>query len=454
MKSYMDLPNTTQTVEGLKPKRILFATVPADGHFNPLTGIAIDLIQRGYEVAWYTSEIYSKKLQQFGIRHFSFKNALEAHGGNIEQVFPDRENHKSQIAKLNYDMQNFFIRRSTEYYDDIRQLRKAFPFDLMIADVAFSGIPFVKEKLRIPVISIGVFPLVETSRDLAPTGLGMTPASGFFGRRKQDFLRFFSDKVLFRKSNELMRSIFADYGIDSGGSNVFDVLVRKSSLVLQIGTPGFEYKRSDLGKNIRYIGPLLPFNKQRPTKWFDERINLYKNIVLVTQGTVEKDPSKIIEPVLKAFRNSGHLVIATTGGSKTAELKAAYPDNNFIIEDFIPFNEVMPYADVYVTNGGYGGVMLAIDNKLPMVVAGVHEGKNEIAARIGYFGLGINLKTETPDMEMIRKAVGNVLNDPSYKENVAKLGAEFSEYRSYELIASYVDELTGTKESKINKKAA
>ncbi len=59
----------------------------------------------------------------------------------------------------------------------------------------------------------------------------------------------------------------------------------------------------------------------------------------------------------------------------------------------------MPYPDVYITNEGYGGVMLAIENKLPMVLAGVHEGKNEINARIGYFKLGINLRTETPTPE-------------------------------------------------------
>ena len=29
---------------------------------------------------------------------------------------------------------------------------------------------------------------------------------------------------------------------------------------------------------------------------------------------------------------------------------------------------------------GYGGVMLGIENQLPLVVAGLHEGKNEINA--------------------------------------------------------------------------
>ncbi|MER3470210.1 MAG: hypothetical protein C4330_02475 [Chitinophagaceae bacterium] len=63
----------------------------------------------------------------------------------------------------------------------------------------------------------------------------------------------------------------------------------------------------------------------------------------------------------------------------------------------------MPYAQTYITNGGYGGVMLGIQNELPLVVAGIHEGKNEINARIDFFKLGINLQTETPTPVQMKK---------------------------------------------------
>jgi UDP:flavonoid glycosyltransferase YjiC (YdhE family) len=46
-----------------------------------------------------------------------------------------------------------------------------------------------------------------------------------------------------------------------------------------------------------------------------------------------------------------------------------------VIEDFIDFDFIMPRIDIYVTNGGYGGTLLAIEHALPMVVAGVNEGK-------------------------------------------------------------------------------
>ncbi len=316
----------------------------------------------------------------------------------------------------------------------------------MVADIAFTGIPFVKEKLKVPVISVGVFPLTETSKDLPPAGLGLTPSSSFLGRRKQDVMRFIADKFLFAMPNKVMNDVLAAYGIDSEGLNLFDINIKKSNLFLQSGTPGFEYKRSDLGKNIRYVGPLLPYaSKKLYTLWYDERLRRFEKVILVTQGTVEKDINKLIIPSLEAFKNSKYLVIVTTGGSKTKELRELYPDINFIIEDFIPFEEAMPYADVYISNGGYGGILLGIQHQLPMVVAGVHEGKNEICARVGYFKLGVNLKTENPTIDQLRESASKIIANNAYTENVKKLAGEFRQYNPNELFAQYVTEVVGCK---------
>jgi UDP:flavonoid glycosyltransferase YjiC (YdhE family) len=212
--------------------------------------------------------------------------------------------------------------------------------------------------------------------------------------------------------------------------------------LLQIGAPGFEYKRSDMSPNVRYVGALFPYQaSEGRTQWFNEKVLEYEKVILVTQGTVEKDVEKIIVPTLEAFKGTSHLVIATTGGSDTQALRDRYPQANILIEDFIPFNDVMPHADVYVSNGGYGGVMLSVKNKLPMVVAGVNEGKNEINARVGYFKLGINLKTERPAPTQIYQAVEAVLHDDVYCRQINKLSAELSKYEPLQLCAAYVNQV-------------
>ena len=237
--------------------------------------------------------------------------------------------------------------------------------------------------------------------------------------------------------------MLTQYGINHGGYNLFDLLIKKADLLLQSGTPGFEFKRSDISTNIRFIGPVLPYAAaSKKTFSLGEKMKQYEKVILITQGTFEPDSSKLIIPALEALKDSNDLVIVTTAGNGTADLQKQYPQVNILIEDFIPFNQVMPLADVFISNGGYGGVLLSISNKLPMVVAGVHEGKNEINARVGYFKLGINLKTEKPSVMAIRNAVEEVLHNDIYRLNTTRLSKEFSHYHPAALCEKYVDELT------------
>lgn len=423
--------------------KILFANFPGDGHFNPLTGLAVHLKNIGCDVRWYTAKKYEQKIQRLGIPFYGLDKALDFSANpEIEKVFPERKKHKSQVAKLKFDMINVFILRSPEYYEDIKNIYKEFEFELMIADITFGAIPFVKEKMNIPVIAVGVVPLPETSKDLPPSGLGLTPSSTFTGRLKQKALHFVADKFLFAKPTKVMRDMLAEYGIDAGKANIFDILIQKSTIVLQSGTPGFEFKRSDMSKHIHFAGPLLPFAKRKKTnRWYNEKLKRYDKVILVTQGTVEKDIDKLLIPTLEAFKNSDCLVIVTTGGSQTEELRKKYAYPNIIIEDFIAFEDVMPYADVYITNGGYGGVLLSIQNQLPMVVAGIHEGKNEINARVGYFKLGINLKTEKPSVLQLRKSVEEILANDVYSKNVKRLSEEFRAYDPNEICVQHVTRL-------------
>lgn len=423
-------------------KRVLFANVPADGHFNPLTGIALHLTELGYDVRWYSASIFEEKVKKLGLHYYPFKKAMDINGDNIDQLLPERVQQKSMIKKLNYDLEHFFVRRSVEYYQDISEIYREFPFDLMIADAMFTGIPLVKEKLGVPVIAIGITPLLAKSKDLAPVGLGKLPARNLLEKWQHALLRKLAVSVIFKKPNKLWKQILKDNEVSDLGEDMFDILVKHSDLFLQIGSPSFEYKRSDLGENIRYIGALAPKSKDwKKAPWYSPKLSQYNKIILVTQGTVEKNTEKIIIPTLEAFKNSEYLVVVTTGGSQTAELRKQYPHNNVIIEDFIAFADIMPYADVYISNGGFGGVMLAIENHLPLVVAGTDEGKNEINARIGYFGLGIDLKTQWPKAEQIKAAVEKVCKDTSYRKNVCTLSDELNNYDSLNLCAEYAEGL-------------
>lgn len=429
----------------LDRKKILFANIPADGHFNPLTSLAVHLKSIGHDVRWYTGPSYASKIQKLGIPVYFFNKAKEVTVHNIDEVFPERKRIRNHVKKVNFDICNYFILRAEEFFEDISDINRTFDFDLLIADSAFTGITLTRHLLQKQTIAVGVFPLQLSSRDLGPTIMGLPPATSRTGKQVHKLLKWTVDHILLKKANSMMRALHGKYGIDLGNMNIFDAQLDASTLYLQSGSPAFEYYRSDLPKKVRYIGPLLPYPKHSGQELgFEDKIAKYKKTILVTQGTFEPDSRKLIIPTLEAFKNSEYLLVVTTAGSNTEQLRKAYPQDNIVIRDFIPFDAIMPYADVFVSNGGFGGVMYSICNELPMVAAGIHEGKNEICTRVGYFRLGINLKTERPGIGKIKAAVEKILSDESYAQNVKALSIKFASYNPTALCEKFVADLVST----------
>jgi len=425
----------------MNARKILFANVPADGHFNPMTGIAMELKNQGHDVRWYTSKMFSEKLKKLNIPHYPFKKALEVNQFNINEIFPERKKLKAGVPQLKFDIKNFFVYRAPEYFEDISEIKKDFSFEIFVSDAAFTAGQIVKKKLNVPGVGIGISPVMSTSKDLPPYGLGMTPEHSFIGKIKQRLLRIVAKNILFKESTVEYNKVLAKFDLPAEKVILFDVPALRSNIFIQSGTPGFEYERTDMPQNLKFVGPLhgykSPQQKENNYDWND-KLGKYKKIILISQGTFEPDHSKLIIPALEALKNEGHLLIVATGYHHTEELQKNYKQDNIIIEDFIDFDLIMPQTDVYITNGGYGGTILAIDHALPMVAAGINEGKNEICARIGYFKLGVDLKTEKPAAEKIKKAVSEIFSNPLYQQNAEKLRNEFRSYDTNKLSADLI----------------
>jgi len=425
----------------MEPKKILFANVPADGHFNPMTGIAMELKSQGHDVRWYTSKMFTEKLKKLGIPHYPFKKALEVNQFNINDVFPERKKLKTGVPQLKFDIKNFFVYRAPEYFEDISEIKQSFSFDVFICDATFTAGQIVKNKLKVPGVGIGISPVMSTSKDLPPYGLGLTPDDSFIGRLKQKILRFVAKNFLFKESTTEYNKILERYNLPAENVILFDIPVLRSDVFLQSGTPGFEYKRTDMPEKLKFVGPLHAYKSDQKKEFnyaWQNKLNKYKKNILVSQGTFEPDHSKLIIPSLEALKNENYLLIVATGHHNTEELRKKYNEDNIIVENFIDFDFIMPRTDIYITNGGYGGTLLAIDHALPMVAAGINEGKNEICARIGYCKLGINLKTEKPSPEKIKNAVNKILSDPIYKQHVEKLRDEFRSFDTNKLSAEWI----------------
>jgi UDP:flavonoid glycosyltransferase YjiC (YdhE family) len=157
--------------------------------------------------------------------------------------------------------------------------------------------------------------------------------------------------------------------------------------------------------------------------------------IVVSQGTTDnRDPDKLFRPALQALAGSEHLVIVTTGGRHTERLRREFPQDNVLVEDWLPFSVLLPQANAFVCNGGFGSVLLALSSGVPLICAGKLEGKSDINARIAFRGLGIDLRTERPTPRQIREGVADILADRGHAARVRDARAALERYRPLQII--------------------
>ncbi len=80
------------------------------------------------------------------------------------------------------------------------------------SNAAASVLPLLKEKEgpRPPVMICGVVPLVVSSKDTAPFGLGLQPPRTAVGRLRNRALNLLVSKVIFRRAQRLGQELLAD----------------------------------------------------------------------------------------------------------------------------------------------------------------------------------------------------------------------------------------------------
>jgi UDP:flavonoid glycosyltransferase YjiC (YdhE family) len=196
---------------------------------------------------------------------------------------------------------------------------------------------------------------------------------------------------------------------------------------------------------VHFIGAMLPeapADFELPS-WWGEVTDKKQPVVLVTQGTAATDAEQLIAPTLKALAREDVLVFAA--GVKPEEVaRLDGVSANARVGVFVPFKPLLPHVDVYVTNGGFGGVHHALGNGVPIVCGGTTEDKPEICNRVSYSGVGINLKTNKPEPEQVQKAVKRVLSEPSYRQKARRLQAELTQHVAPSEAAALLERLADT----------
>lgn len=399
--------------------RILVTSLPFAGHVTAMAAVTGELTRRGHDVVVHTGEKYQ---QRFDATWLPWTHATDFDDSDLAATFP-RVDSGTGFRSAKANVEDVLVGTGAGQAADIIAEAKRKPFDLIIADhLAFGG-ALAAEVLGTPWATVAVTPLSFTSRDLPPPAIPISPGTSRLGKARDAALRRVTRALLPRLADPMFNGMRAAAGLGPGPVGGGLESLYSPQLVVAQGVSGLEYERSDLPAHVHFVGRLASTPKpgQLPT-WWPELLaarDADRPIVHVTQGTLDISPDNLLKPTIAALAGHEALVVCTTGGAPITVLGPL--PNNVRVAAFVPHDRLLPLVDVMVTNGGWGGVLAAVQAAVPLVVAAGTLDKPEVARRVARSGVGVNLRTGTPTARAVRRAVEQVLSEPHRQRRAHEL---------------------------------
>lgn len=403
--------------------RILVTSMPFAGHVTPLAAVAGELAKRGHDVVAYVGAKYREAFAAVGTDWLPWTAARDYDDAHIEASFPQLGNVTGRRRGPAIG-RHVLLGTAREQAEDILAATRQQPFDLLVADQLALGGPLAAEALGLPFATVCVTHLSSMSKDLPPPGTLRWPAKSRLGRVRDAVLRGLVSSGYRLFLGPHVNRLRASVGLGPTRLLGFDSFLSRR-LVLAQGVPGLEYPRGDLPPQVHFVGRLAPPAATDPVlpSWWPDLTAARaasRPIVHVTQGTLDLDLDDLVKPTVAGLATDDVLVVCSTGPAPQTQIGAL--PANARAAPFLPYDRLLPLTDIMISNGGWGGVLAATEAGAPLVVAGGTLDKPEIARRVAWSGVGLDLRTGRPKPERLRRAVWQVLNDPQLRARSREIG--------------------------------
>ncbi len=423
--------------------KILMASTPATGHLNPLLAIGRILIAAGHEIAFLSGSVLRDRIEAIGARFHALPASADFDLRNILTVLPELKTMPDGPERRSLSLNRIFIDPIPAQHLGLQQILQSYPADVIVSDdMMFGLLPMLlgPRSKRPPIVMCGTSFLHWRRDDGAPHHLGLPPATTQAQREEYAAAHEKEERLIWQPAADRLNKALAQLGTEPLTMPLFESVIHFPDAYLQLTVPSFEFPRS-FPSTVNFVGtPPILANQVSLPSWASE-LDGARKVVLVTQGTVANDDfDRLIGPTLRALADrSDLLVVATAGGRPVDAITTPIPANARLAP-YLPFEWILPKADVFVTNGGYGSVNQALSYGVPLVTAGLTQDKADVNARVAWSGVGIDLATNEPSAEALRDAIGTVLDTPDYRRRASLMAKEFKSINTEAEILRIVSE--------------
>lgn len=391
--------------------KALFINYLGEGHVNPSLGLVKELIARGEEIVYYSSNPYEEKIKKTGAefrpisakaqsmleRFFTYYISSMINVGNFSRRMPIRLEMMEWIT------------------DGVLEETKSESYDYIIYDAQSMVGKWIADIKKLPSISTG-------------TIFASNLNSNFFQKiRKQrgpEFQKVFQEikaemKVLKSRLEQKYSISIADFP---------QMMISGADLNIIFTSRYFQPDSELFGDNYLFVGPSITDREDKGDFPFEKLKD--SPVVYMALGTLVNNRPDLYKICMESLQELDVKVVLSIGKRLSTSSLGTIPDN-FIVRNYVPQLDVLRHSDVFITHCGMNSTSEGLYFNTPLVMLPMMNDQPIVADQVKELGAGIILDHQTLDPKDLRDSVQEVLNNPIYKQNSEKISRSFREAGGY-----------------------
>jgi UDP:flavonoid glycosyltransferase YjiC (YdhE family) len=365
--------------------KFLFTVQPLFGHFHAMVPLALALKDHGHEVAFATGPSFASTVQHVSFQHFPGGLDLNGEPKGVFETLPAWEIVTAKYPAVGPQQVYGFIQALGPCMaDDVSALLKTWRPDVIVRDPLEFGGYIAAEQYGLPHATI-TWAIYINPKLLCP---------------------------------EALLELRQRYALPNDPElNTLD-----RYLVLNFLPPAWTLPMAPFPPvTHRFCAP--PFDVSSADDRLPEWISTLPDrpTIYATLGTTFNQSPATFQAILTALSTEDLNAIITVGRSMDPTQFQPLPAH-LHIERYIPQTAILPHCDAVLFHGGYNSLHSTLWHGLPMVVTPLGAGDQYPTGLLcEKLGVGVMIKEQPPEPEVIRAAVKAVIEQPAYRARAQQL---------------------------------
>jgi MGT family glycosyltransferase len=387
--------------------KALFFNIPAYGHTYPTLPLIAELVRRGEEVIYYSSNAFRQVIEDTGA---TFRDFVTPYLNDETQIDENMVRVAYMLLQVTQTALTSLLQQVKEDKPDYIVHDGLCPWGKYVAQIV--GIPAIcsMTTFAIPALTLkNIGQLLKSPSDtrllLLSTPISEVTHTFLEGRKQLGPFR------------TLAEQLHKKYGIAK--PQLLDVFANHNMLNIVYTAKQFQPFAELLDDSFKFVGPSIAPRSDTVSFPFDALGDV--PIVYISLGTVFNDKVDFYRTCCEAFADIERKVVLAVGKRTDIAALGTVP-GNFIVREFVPQLELLQRAALLVTHGGMNSVSEALCYGVPLVVIPQTADQFMVGQRIQQLGAGKTVRRTSLTPQKLRSIAQEILAQPAYQQASAQIG--------------------------------